>query len=836
MSLCESKQTLLNEKPKELSISVNLKRFADVVVALPVEGEFTYEVPEAFADLIAVGKRVLVPFGKRMVTGYVVGLRAESDFKKPKSLADVLDDKPLFDLKKLKFLRWLSSYYLVPQGEVLKLIHPSALNIKSQRFFSLSEKGLELVSNQKYSNDLSDESIKVLSLIKNEASLSVLAKRVKSAKVKPGSLSAALARLKTDGLVREEVRLNKTKSAKTEKIVFNSNNIDMEVALHRVARYPVQKALLDYLNEHGETSLKKLRQVVSESSDAAVRSLEKKGFVVTEVKKLERDPFGQVTLRASDFAATEEQVHAIDRVAAGLDKGFSPFLLHGITGSGKTFVYLKIIEKVIKSGRQALVLVPEIALTHTLSGFLAGRFPGRVALVHSALSDGERYDQWQRVLTGEADVVIGARSALFAPLERLGIIIVDEEHDPSYKQEEGIRYNARDSAMMLAKQLGITVVLGSATPSVETFYNTQTGRLTILSLKKRVAGGVLPDVTISSMKGARSEVFSPELSGLMQRNLDSGEQTLLFLNRRGFSNFLICRDCGKSINCLNCTVSLTLHKEAGRLRCHYCDFELPVPESCPECRVGRLANPGMGTEKVMEAVSELFPQARLARLDRDTVKQKGELQRIMDSVEHKEVDVLIGTQMVSKGHHFPGITLVGIVNADTALNLPEFRASERTFQLISQASGRAGREGADARVVIQTLDPGSACLRYAAAHDYEGFFENEVRSREDAGYPPFYRLATVRIDGVSQARVERAGIELRDIAHALNSGSVKVTALGPVPCVITKIKGRHRMQMLCKARQASMLNHFLRELKARFLKAACSGVSILIDVDPMTTI
>jgi len=802
-----------------------LTTYADLAVPLPLDGFFTYEVSEQLRPLIKVGQRVLVPFAGRVITAYVVALKKEAELDdgvKTKSIQDILDTAPLFDAKRLKFLRWISTYYMAAPGEVFPLIHPPMLNLKSCRHLTLTEKGLAMLAAGE-----AGKAASLLSAVGAGATLPALQKKIKQT-----GFYGMVGRLKRDGLIKEELKIKGGGKSKTERTVELA--LDIETAAVDLKRSPLQMKIAGFLVKNGKTTFKVLRDNFG-AVDSAVKGLKEKGIVkVTEVA-VERDPFAGLAARPSDFVPTQEQTVAIDKIFSTLGKGFAPYLLYGITGSGKTLVYLKAIEEVVNSGRHALVLVPEIALTGTLFSYLAGLFPGRVAVVHSSLSEGERYDQWQKIRSGKADIVIGARSALFAPLTDIGVIIVDEEHDPSYKQSESPRYNARDAALMLGKILGVTVVLGSATPSLESFTNAKDGRITPLRLSGRVGGGTLPEIELLDMRGIK-DVISERLELLMQEALDKKEQVILFLNRRGFSNFFICRDCGEVIRCTNCEVSLTRHKGDNLLKCHYCDMTMGTPAACPACKSGELASPGLGTEKVEEEVRRLFPEARVARLDRDTTRRKGSLMRILADVEAGRIDVLIGTQMVSKGHHFPEVTLVGVISADTSLNMPDFRSAERTFQLISQASGRAGRGEKPARVVVQTLSPHNDCLKSAATHDYEGFFEAELALRDELGYPPKKRLTAIRIEGSSEVAVLRFSRTIARAAQASHSqvrGEVMV--LGPAPMLIARIKGRYRLQMLVKAADVKLMNRFLRLLLADVGKPP-SGIGLVVDIDPLMTV
>lgn len=811
--------------------------FVDVAVELPVEGTFSYRVPEALADTWgqgpALGKRVIVPFGRRMLTGHIIsGLNDAPNYANDarrgsfevKDIIDVLDEEPLFDELRLKFLKWISSYYFAPLGMVLSLVSPAGSSVKSYRYFTITPEGRESTGEKKgLERDM-------LQAVDKGASLLTLSKRFKNRPV-----YSTVARLKREGLVSEEVRLAGSKGHKVEKYLSASG-----VENGTVRMGPLQEKVYGYVSEKGFVSLAGVREVLG-GVDDAVRRLVSRGLLTVTEKRVLRDPLSGIVPKASDHEPNVEQLRAIKEITGAFKTGgFSPFLLYGVTGSGKTLVYLKVLEEVVASGNKAIFMVPEIALTPWPAAYLVEKFPGRVALAHSGLSPGERYDEWMRALRGEADIVVGARSALFTPLKGLGLIIVDEEHETSYKQEEGVRYNGRDAALMLGKYLDIPVVLGSATPSLETFHNAKAGRISLLTLKKRVMDRDLPATELADMKkdkGGKGAVISEKLREELSLALDGGHQALLFLNRRGFSSSLICRDCGHTFNCRNCSVTLTLHKRRKELLCHYCDFSIKAPDDCPECNGLDLVEPAAGTERLEEEVRSAFPGSRIVRMDRDTTRKKGAARSIIDAVESKEADVLVGTQMVSKGHHFPGITLVGIISGDTSLNFPDFRSAERTLQLITQAAGRAGRGGAPGTVVIQTLNPEHYAFRSAAEHDYDGFFSEEIRHREELMYPPFTRLCCMRIEAVSEATSAKAAGVLKDISDSLLRKNIRgVTVLGPAPSLIARLKGRFRWQLLLKGTDLKSLHSFAGTLKRSFEVRGIKGAALIIDMDPLSIV
>jgi primosomal protein N' (replication factor Y) len=545
---------------------------------------------------------------------------------------------------------------------------------------------------------------------------------------------------------------------------------------------------------------------------------------------------------------TEEQEKALQSIRSRvLEGGFETFLLFGITGSGKTEVYLRAMELAARSKRQSLILVPEISLTPQLLDRLRERFPDKVGVLHSALTPRERWAEWWRILHGEVAVVVGARSAVFAPLRDLGLIVVDEEHDPSYKQEEGLRYHARDVAVVRGKLAGCTVLLGSATPSVESFENSRRGRYRLLQLTKRVEKRSLPQIEVVDLKqewgGERREarghseafrLFSSSLVEALQDNQARGQQSLIFLNRRGFANFLQCRLCGFVLRCPHCTVTLTFHLKLRRAICHHCGFRKPAADLCFGCGQRSLSPVGFGTEQIEQELCRLMPEARVGRMDRDTTRQRGSQDRLIRQWERGEIDVLVGTQMITKGHDVAGVTLVGVLLADLSLNLPDFRAAERTFQLLTQVAGRAGRGNEPGRVVVQTYAPDHYAVEYAAAHDYERFFASEIEFRRALNYPPFSRLVHLRLEGPRAEEVEAKAVRLGEALRQEHKPGVKthgqIEILGPAPAPIEKLRGRYRWQILLKGEKSASLLE--RANQARAILPRSRSVRLHVDVDP----
>ena len=741
----------------------------EIAIPLPLERTFCYSFPDRLKGLAVVGTRALVPFGRRTVTGYILGPGDNSFSGEPKEIIELLDSEPLFSAQQTIFYQWIASYYLHPLGEVIKTAIPAGLTVMGRNSLVTVADG-------------------------STASQEILSKSTR---------------------YREEKHF-----AATEK----------ETPLSLKGR---AVEVLSFIKTGLEFSVSAIKAACGDSQPQLKR-LEELGLITSVKKEVYRDPFNEHPVKMdSPRILNSEQSLALDALKEGINsQEFSPFLLHGVTGSGKTEVYLQSIAYALRQGKAAMVLVPEIALTPQLVERFRSRFTCGIAVLHSALSNGERYDEWRRIRRGEAIIVIGARSAIFAPLENLGIIVVDEEHETTYKQSDGLRYNARDLALVLAKQHKGVVLLGSATPLATTVHAARAGRMKELILSARVNDRPMPETTLIDLRGRKNETLSPELVEALGNNLANGGQSLLFLNRRGFAPWLVCRDCGFILRCPNCSVTLTYHQRKKRHICHYCDHSIPAPSLCPECDGGEIGLFGVGTERLEEDVATLFPDARIARMDRDTTAGKGGHARILKKLESGAIDILIGTQMIAKGHDFPGVTLVGVVSADTTLNLPDFRGSERGFQLVSQVSGRAGRGDSPGKVLVQTLNPEHFALRAAVAHDYEDFYQQEIAERQDAGYPPFSYLAAIQFSSSSAKTVEKgAGTAAELLRKLRGKGGMRLEILGPAVPPMGMIRGRYRWQILLKSIRRDQLHRLLKKFRAEFSLPAT--LRMTIDIDPL---
>ncbi len=807
------------------------KRFVEVAIGLPVEKTFYYEIPPGFGERLRLGSRVLVPFRGRTVTGYAIAFPPDlADYPKPerpKSILDILDERPLFDDRMLSFYRWISLYYLYPLGGVIKGGLPPGINLESRRLLSTTPKGKTLLE----SGTLAQEDLEILRSIADhgEMPLERAAKRFPHWRIYS---------LKEAGLIQVDVGLKDIRvRPKREKVIQSQG----EVKTGDFPLSPRGKEVLAFIREMGEISHKSLCTEFKGAS-RIVKGLKEKGLITMELREVYRDPLSHL-MAGEDLrpGLTPKQVKALETIVKGIDSPrFSPFLLYGITGSGKTEIYLRAIERVVDTGRTAIVLVPEISLTPQLIGQFLKRFGGRVAMLHSALSRGERYDEWRRIRDGAVDIVVGARSAIFAPLERLGMIIVDEEHETSYKQEEKLRYNARDLAVVRAKLCDAVLILGSATPSLEAYHNAMAEKFHLLKLDERIEGKPLPTVEIVDMRREEGGgvILSKKLTSALAENLAAGRQSLLFLNRRGFANFIQCPDCGFVFKCPNCSVSLTHHFRGKRLICHYCNYTIMVPSLCSNCRGYGIRSFGIGTEGVEQEVSRIFPHATVDRMDRDTTRGRRSHQRILKRVECGETDILVGTQMIAKGHDFPNVTLVGVICADLSLNLPDFRSSERTFQLLTQVAGRAGRGINPGKVIIQTFNPCHYSVQISKDQDFAKFYQEEVRFRSELGYPPFSRLINFRIGGTNQRRSLQAAEEMgergrRLLKERIYGGEIEI--LGPAPAPLVKLKGKYRYQMLVKGKRTNPLHRFVEELAEEMNRRWIGrGISLTIDVDPIS--
>jgi primosomal protein N' (replication factor Y) len=798
-----------------------------VALPVPVDQLFDYEVPEDLAREAEVGRRVRAPFGSRRLTGVIVELGAEPGAKERQRLRKldaILDPTPALPAALLAALIEEARATLCPVGIALAAALPPGAAPQSERGFALTARGRAALA-------LAGPAAFVLA---------ALADAPRSAKALARGASATpalLASLERERLItRTLIERGPRARAARMRVARLASEVDAEAVATGLARAPRQAALLRILGSEREVATAALAARVPGAA-GALRSLSQRGLVVLEEREVAlssalEDDGGPVEL-------TGEQQEAVTALADAVRaRRAETFLLHGVTGSGKTEVYLRAVEAALDAGRQALVLVPEIPLTHQILARLRGRFGDRLAVLHSGLTPNERLAQWERLRRGEMPIAVGARSALFAPIADLGVIVIDEEHDAAYKSEDGFRYHARSLAARRARHESCPLVLGSATPALETRFAAERGRIRRLRLAHRIGSRPLPAVEVvdlarerAALPRGRKLVLSPPLLRALRETLAQGAQSILFLNRRGFSTQIACTDCQHVARCKHCDIALTYHARANALLCHYCDYQTPPPERCPGCGSEKAALLGIGTERVEEEVRAQLPDARVARLDRDTTAKRGSVESVLRRLASRELDVLIGTQMVAKGHDFPGVRLVGVINADLGLHLPDFRAAERTFQLLTQVAGRAGRGAAPGRVILQTWTPDHYAIRPATSHDYERFYAEECKQREPLGYPPFGRLALVRVSAEDEAAAREAATRLAAAAREV-TGEGGPEVLGPAPAAIARLRGQHRFQVLLKHASAERLRKLGRELLAAAERLP-PGVRFSIDLNPL---
>ena len=819
---------------------------ARVIVDVPsrdTDRTFDYSIPPQLAGWVEIGSRVAVPFGGRALQGIVTGLAddAEVEAAKLKPIAELMDAVPPLSAELVQLGEWISRRWLCPLTVALQAMLPAALKGKAEKYVYPAAGAVWTEEEAFFAGGL------VSALRKGEP-------RKLAALLQQYPEQGDLLRLwLREGRLEERQRVENRLSVKTVHTVFAPSAEALRQAMDELpSRARKQHEVLAYLLEHPEQiAVERLAEALGTTS-STIRALAERGSIEIRAVTEDRDPYANRHFPASaPMTLTPAQEEAITPILAALDsREHASFLLHGVTGSGKTELYLQSIDRCLKSGREAIVLVPEISLTPQMVERFKSRFGAKVAVLHSRLSNGERYDEWRKIREGRAQVAVGARSAIFAPFERIGLIVIDEEHETSYKQEESPKYHARDVAIERARQHGAVVVLGSATPSLETYASAKRGEggMGYIPLPQRVADRPLPGVRIVDMReelklGNRA-MFSRALHEAITDRLAKGEQMVLLLNRRGYATFVMCRSCGYTALCPHCEIALTYHRGAQNMRCHYCGYAEAEPKSCPSCQSPHIRYFGTGTQKVEESLAETFPGIRVIRMDVDTTTEKGSHERWLTEFRERRADVLLGTQMVAKGLDFPYVTLVGVLAADAALRLPDFRASERTFQLLTQVAGRAGRHELPGEVVIQTYDPEHPSITSVQGHHYEGFVRQELKLRHVLGYPPYGRLIGVTFSHESVPMLlsvgQRFATRLKELSAAerigtdFSGGAPDVLeVLGPVASPIARLKDRYRFQCMVKYRgevDASRLAaQALRELDDAVKK---NGLQVSVDVDP----
>ncbi|MCB9530659.1 MAG: primosomal protein N' [Myxococcales bacterium] len=798
--------------------------FAQVAVDVPLDTALTYSVPDAFAGKVRRGTRVVVPFRSGAKTGLVVATSAAApagvDPARVRPLVDVLDAQPSVGEAQLALLEWIAGYYLAPIGEVARLALPPDGALAASRWVEAVDRTPDPA--------LGDAAAALHAAMRSEARPLAPSDAVRLLR---GVLHADLDALEASGCVVSTYAASPQTQART------TERYRLEVIPERLGA--MQRRVVELLVRDETATAEELRAELGVAR-AVLDTLVERGVLARETEEVLRDPFAApVQPRTHEPALTADQAAAVEMIDAARTAEPRVVLVHGVTGSGKTEVYVRAARAVVAAGQRVLVLLPEIALTPQFVGSFRAALGADIAVQHSALSAGERFDQWRRIRRGDVSVIIGARSALFAPIADLGLIIVDEEHDPSFKQQDGVMYHARDSAVVLAHRLGVPCVLGSATPSLESLANAQRGRYRLAKLPVRVAGRPMPDVELVDMAGqapepgSTSEFVSAPLAIEVREAVKRGEQAILFINRRGFAPTVVCTHCGESLRCTRCDISLTYHKRRDEVACHYCGFAARAPKECPTCRSPELAREGAGTEKIEALVEEAFGDLRVGRLDRDTSRGRG-LTRILDAFRRGDTDVLVGTQMVTKGHDFPRVTVVGVVDADQALRFPDFRSGERTFQLLSQVAGRAGRAELRGRVVVQTYRPGHFVLEAVARHDFDAFAARELEFRRRLVYPPFGHLFVIRTDSPDYGTAWSTAERLLDAAR--RAGGPSLITLGPADSPIARVRDRYRVQALVRGAERGPVHAAARAARAAGLAATSAtkrDVRWSVDVDAL---
>ena len=816
--------------------------YAEVAIPLHVHQTFTYRLPETIAASAKPGARVLVPFGRQLLTGYIVHLhetleesgQTDEGFE-IKDAEELFDTEPLVTPELLDLTKWIADYYYAPWGETIKSCLPAGINSDAETLFTITEAGREALAEAKAKRPQLTAKMQALEFIveKDQTPMADLVKQFEKNKA-----SAIARELQKANFVTVKRRLQ-TAAVKPKK----------QQAVRLLQQAPAegkplndqQKKVISLLAESAEPIALTALTEQADISPSVIRTLEKRGCVEVFAREVRRDPLSHLPparTNEEDLALTEKQQSALNEISAKLDEGqYAAFLLHGVTGSGKTEIYIRAMRATLEKGKTALMLVPEISLTPMFARRLRAHFGDAVAILHSSLSEGERLDEWNRIRRGEARVCIGARSGVFAPMHNIGLIVVDEEHEASYKQDETPRYHGRDTAIMRANQAGAVIILGSATPSMETFHNAHTGKYQYLRLSERIGGRQLAQVEIVDMRQVfnrhgKQQVFSDEMKKAILENAERGEQTLVLLNRRGFSASLICRSCGHRAGCPNCDVGLTYHKVEARLICHYCNHHERVPRACSICEGSFIYYVGEGTEQIEVLLKELYPQMRISRLDRDTTRRRGAFEKLLNEFASGDIDLMVGTQMIAKGHDFPNVTLVCVISVDAGLSMPDFRAAERTFQLLTQVAGRAGRGDKPGRVIIQSYHTEHYALEFASQQNYEKFYEREIHFRRNMHYPPFVALINVLIKHTDFGKAAYLASELAQRIKAADPENV-LKVLGPAPAPLSRLKGEHRLQVLIKTRYRRQAREALDAAMLGLKEAQQDLKMITIEVDPV---
>lgn len=809
---------------------------ADIVANLPlkeINRAYTYKVP-VHLSFIDVGWRVFIPFGGRKVEGFIINIREDNDadlktIKELKEIISAVDDEPWFSKKIIEICREISDFYLCSLAEIMRLFMPGKSGLKVSVFYAVNDEFERKNAEHLLKNN---DFFSVYNLLEKEGELLIkdIEKNLNFDKKKTVDLTEKMTRLK---LLKRVYNMKNKATNLYETYIEKISPITDEIIVEFNKRKKAQAKVLKILRDKDIVGLKDLKD--EKISATVIKSVEEAGFIRTIKKRRYRDSYEGNETATITRELTDEQQNAYVAIKNSLDIGkYQGFLLHGVTGSGKTEVYIRAAESARTQNKKVVVLVPEIGLTGQLVKSFQERFNGDIAIIHSRLSVSERNDAIIRARCGDANIIIGARSALFAPIDGIGLIILDEEHDLSYKQDESPRYHAKVIAEIIAKQNNATLILGSATPSLETYYRAKTGEIALLTMKNRIENMPLPEVSCVDMrqelKRGNRHILSRSLAELIENTVAKKEQAIILLNRRGFSTFVMCRSCGEALTCKDCSLPLVYHKN-GKLACHHCDIDEIMPKTCPKCGSKYIKYFGSGTEKLEEELKILIPKARVIRMDRDTTTKKFAHQEILEKFKRGEYDVLLGTQMVAKGHDVPKVTAVGIISADSSLHIPDFRAAERTFTLITQTSGRAGRHALSdnlrGKVIVQCYNTEHYAVDCAARNDYEGFYNKEISARKELFYPPFCRLIKLIFQGNDENKTKDAAKIFVEKFETNFKHDDKNVALGPSPAIIANLRGTFRFVVLIKTNSLKKIGEFLRKENIHIDR------NIAIDIDPI---
>lgn len=794
--------------------------------------EYHYTIPDSLLDKVKAGVRVIVPFGKsnRLKEAYVLDKVSKTEYSGLKEIKKVVDDEPVLSEKMLKLAAWMKDRYICTYSDAIKCMLPSGIGIKSLRVVELLRDDGNLRGNTR-------KVVDVLTECGNECEYEEL-------RDKTGikNLSTYVKKLKEDRIVSVHEKFStrvREKYVRAACLAIPQAEVIEEIETNRIKKIQ-QIRILEMLMESPYIPVSDLVRLAGVSR-STLNTLKKHGYIDFIDVEIKRDPLEHKKIEKTEpLKPTSEQKAALNLVKGKLDnETFEEILIHGVTGSGKTEVYLQLIQYVINMGKQAIVLVPEISLTPQMVERFKGRFGDNVAVLHSRLSLGERYDQWRLIKEGNIKVAVGARSAVFAPFRNLGIVIIDEEHESSYKSETTPKYHACEIAKKRCQEENAVLLYGSATPSIETYYRAVNGCIGYARLKERANSMVMPQVDIIDMRkeleeGNRS-IFSRRLEREIEKNISSKQQTILFLNRRGYASFVLCRKCGYTVVCVNCNISLTYHASDERLICHYCGYTIKLPKVCPKCKSTYIRQFGTGTQRVENDLKNQFPGCSVIRMDMDTTSYKNSHEEILASFRENNINVMVGTQMIAKGHDFPNVTLVGVLAADSMLNTGDYRASERTFQLLTQVAGRAGRGEIPGRVIVQTYNTDNFSIDAARRHDYDAFYEQEIKLRKKMNYPPFTNIAVVIISGVNDKVVFNSSKLVRNhIEAGFSHYREKVDILGPARSPLTKIKNKYRWRIVIKCKDKEKLISVLTRVSDEFYKnRKRSKVEMSVDINPI---